>query len=110
MARYVKCVVMNTPNLLLHCKNRICVLRFAFLMKYCLYTCISIQLENGQVVVAPSSLIKRLPQHYVTLPWGLEILLGRNGYIWIQRKPPSFPITPRLVCLVTVFYLILPPS
>ena len=34
------------------------------------------KLENGQFVSVPSGFIKRLPQHYVTMPWGVDILLG----------------------------------
>jgi exosome complex component RRP4 len=46
------------------------------------------KLENGQLVIVPSSLVKRLPQHYITFPWGIDIILGRNGYIWITRSIP----------------------
>lgn len=41
------------------------------------------KLENGQLIIVSSSLIKRLQQHYVTLPFGVDILLGMNGFIWI---------------------------
>jgi exosome complex component RRP4 len=41
------------------------------------------KLENGQLAIVPASLIKRLPQHYISLPWGVDVLLGKNGYIWI---------------------------
>ena len=44
------------------------------------------QLQNGQLVVVPSSLIKRLNQHYISLPWGIDLILGRNGFIWITRE------------------------
>lgn len=47
------------------------------------------KLENGQFLSIPSSLIKRLPQHNVTMPWGVDILLGRNGYVWISRSTPE---------------------
>ena len=47
------------------------------------------KLENGQLLVVPSVLVKRLPQHYVSLPWGVDLILGRNGYIWITRSVPS---------------------
>ena len=43
------------------------------------------KLENGQLIIVPPSLVKRLPQHYVTFPWGVDVILGRNGYIWITR-------------------------
>lgn len=44
------------------------------------------KLENGQLVVVPATLVPRLPQHYFALPWGLDVLLGKNGYIWIARS------------------------
>ena len=47
------------------------------------------KLENGQLVIVPASLIKRLPQHYISLPWGIDIILGKNGYIWITRTIPD---------------------
>ena len=25
-------------------------------------------------------------QHYVSLPFGVDVLLGKNGYIWITSK------------------------
>jgi exosome complex component RRP4 len=47
------------------------------------------KLQNGQLVVVPSSLIKRLNQHYISLPWGIDLILGRNGFIWITRCIPE---------------------
>ena len=46
------------------------------------------KLENGQLLIVPSVLVKRLPQHYVSLSWGVDLILGRNGYIWITRSVP----------------------
>ena len=47
------------------------------------------KLENGQLIIVPASLVKRLPQHYISLPWGVDIILGKNGYIWITRTIPE---------------------
>jgi exosome complex RNA-binding protein Rrp4 len=47
------------------------------------------QLENGQLLQVPSGLIKRMAQHYVSFPFGVDIILGANGYIWITR---AFPV------------------
>lgn len=47
------------------------------------------KLENGQLICVPSALIRRLPQHYVSLPWGIDVILGKNGYIWITRSIPE---------------------
>eukprot|EP01041_Mallomonas_annulata_P004700 gene4700-9317_t len=44
------------------------------------------KLENGQLMQVPASLVPRLPQHYVTLAGGIDVLLGRNGLIWIASK------------------------
>ena len=44
------------------------------------------QLQNGQLIVVPCTLIKRLSQHYISLPWGVDLILGRNGFIWITRE------------------------
>ncbi len=34
------------------------------------------KLENGQFLAVPSSLVKRLPQHYLSLPCGMDVILG----------------------------------
>ena len=47
------------------------------------------KLENGQLVTVSASLIKRLPQHYISFPWGLDVIIGRNGHIWITRSIPD---------------------
>lgn len=58
------------------------------------------KLENGIFTIVPSHLVKRLPQHYITIaPSSLfsslnmgqapinsvDLILGKNGYIWITR-------------------------
>lgn len=48
------------------------------------------KLENGQLAIVPASLVPRLPQHCITLPWNVDMILGRNGYIWITRKNAEF--------------------
>jgi len=48
------------------------------------------KLENGQFLKVPSSLVKRLPQHYLSLPGiGIDVILGKNGYVWITRTLPE---------------------
>ena len=42
-----------------------------------------VQLENGQFVSVPPVLVKRLKQHFVSLPCGVDVILGNNGYIWV---------------------------
>ena len=55
------------------------------------------KLENGQLIVAPSSLVKRLAQHYISFPWGVDVILGRNGYIWITSKCEYFAFSSSVV-------------
>ena len=47
------------------------------------------KLENGQLAIVPAYLMKRLPQHYVSLPCGMDLIFGKNGYIWITRTIPE---------------------
>ena len=51
--------------------------------------CIRDRLENGQVVIVPAILIKHLPQHHITLPWDIDVIIGKNGVIWISRSIPD---------------------
>lgn len=44
------------------------------------------KLENGMFVSVPPSLMKRLKQHFVSLPCGVDVILGNNGYIWITES------------------------
>mmetsp|Transcript_17736 Transcript_17736/g.21530 ORF Transcript_17736/g.21530 Transcript_17736/m.21530 type:complete len:313 (+) Transcript_17736:99-1037(+) len=48
------------------------------------------KLENGQVVVVPSALIKRVKQHFVSLPCGVDCIFGHNGGIWITSRSNEF--------------------
>jgi len=49
------------------------------------------KLENGCVVSVPPALIVRMKQHFATLPEyvGIDVLLGKNGMVWIQRTVPK---------------------
>lgn len=47
------------------------------------------KLENGAYVSVPAGLIKRLPEHYIKLHYGLSVILGKNGGIWITRSIPD---------------------
>ena len=62
------------------------------------------KLENGCLVVVPAGLIVKRKQHFVTLPVAsitsphlseqedapnVDIILGTNGFIWIQRSTPK---------------------
>ncbi|KAK2465695.1 hypothetical protein APHAL10511_002239 [Amanita phalloides] len=43
------------------------------------------KLRNGQLVTVPPILIRRLKSHFVTLPCGVDLILGLNGYIWVSK-------------------------
>lgn len=50
------------------------------------------KLENGCLVCVPPSLIPRMKQHFATLTLSnatIDVLLGNNGNIWIQRTIPK---------------------
>ncbi|KDO23005.1 hypothetical protein SPRG_11851 [Saprolegnia parasitica CBS 223.65] len=44
------------------------------------------KLENGQLIAVQPALVKRLKQHMLQLPIGIDVILGCNGYIWIARR------------------------
>ncbi len=44
------------------------------------------KLENGLVVRVPSILMRRLKQHFCTLPCGVDAILGLNGHIWLTAS------------------------
>ena len=37
------------------------------------------------LVRVPPVLVRRLKSHFVTLPSGVDLILGLNGYIWISK-------------------------
>lgn len=43
------------------------------------------QLRNGQLVMVPPILVRRLKSHFLTLPCGVDLILGLNGYIWVSK-------------------------
>ena len=44
-----------------------------------------LQLRNGQLVSVPPILVRRLKSHFVSLPCGVDLILGLNGYIWVSK-------------------------
>ncbi|KAK1236526.1 Exosome complex component rrp4 [Marasmius sp. AFHP31] len=44
------------------------------------------KLRNGQLVTVPPNLIRRLKSHFISLPCGVDLILGLNGYIWISKQ------------------------
>jgi len=53
------------------------------------------KLTNGQLITVPSALIKRVKNHFYTFPFGVDVILGNNGNIWItessKEKELEFP-------------------
>jgi exosome complex component RRP4 len=43
------------------------------------------KLRNGTLVDVPAELVKRSKSHFITLPCGVDVVLGLNGYIWISK-------------------------
>jgi exosome complex component RRP4 len=43
------------------------------------------KLRNGQLVTVPSILVRRLKSHFISLPCGVDLILGLNGYIWVSK-------------------------
>lgn len=52
-----------------------------------IYNCpwFPLQLRNGLLVIVPPSLIVRLKSHFHTLPFGVDLIIGLNGYIWVSK-------------------------
>lgn len=48
------------------------------------------KLVTGQLATVQPSLIRRSRTHFHTFEWGVEVILGLNGYIWIG-KPRKIP-------------------
>jgi len=46
------------------------------------------KLTNGQFLAVPPALIKRTKQAFVSFPFGVDIIIGKNGYIWISKHNP----------------------
>lgn len=49
------------------------------------------KLVTGELVVVQPSLVRRSRSHFLLLSWGVEVILGLNGYVWVgkPRKTPD---------------------
>ncbi|ORX54119.1 hypothetical protein DM01DRAFT_1335975 [Hesseltinella vesiculosa] len=45
------------------------------------------KLRNGSFVSVPPVLVQRCKSQFHSLPCGVDIVLGMNGYIWVNKKP-----------------------
>ncbi|KAI9006115.1 hypothetical protein BC832DRAFT_531011 [Gaertneriomyces semiglobifer] len=55
------------------------------------------KLRNGSLITVPPSLIKRTKSHFLTLPYGIDVILGLNGHIWVSKHvelPPELATQP----------------
>ncbi|KAJ3302410.1 exosome non-catalytic core subunit rrp4 [Kappamyces sp. JEL0829] len=43
------------------------------------------KLRNGTLVIVPSALVQRAKSHFITLPCGVDLVLGLNGYIHVAK-------------------------
>ncbi|OZJ05901.1 hypothetical protein BZG36_01171 [Bifiguratus adelaidae] len=43
------------------------------------------KLRNGSFVVVPPRLIQRTRSHFHSLPCGVDVILGLNGYVWVSK-------------------------
>lgn len=44
------------------------------------------KLRNGSFVAVPPALVQRCKSQFHTLPCGVDVILGLNGYIWVSKK------------------------
>ena len=51
------------------------------------------KLRNGQLVIVPPVLVRRCKTHFTTLPCGVDVVLGLNGYIWVSKSVPQLDVT-----------------
>lgn len=43
------------------------------------------KLVTGSLITVQSALIRRMRSHFLTMSWGVEVILGMNGYIWVGK-------------------------
>jgi exosome complex component RRP4 len=44
------------------------------------------KLRNGSFVCVPPVLVQRCKSQFHSLPCGVQVILGLNGYIWVHKK------------------------
>ncbi|CAG8455612.1 11475_t:CDS:10 [Ambispora leptoticha] len=49
------------------------------------------KLRNGSFINVPPSLVQRCKTHFHTLPCGIDVILGLNGYIWVCKHSAHNP-------------------
>ncbi|RUS22588.1 hypothetical protein BC937DRAFT_88349 [Endogone sp. FLAS-F59071] len=43
------------------------------------------KLRNGTLTIVPPALVQRSKSHFHKLPYGVDVILGLNGYIWVSK-------------------------
>lgn len=43
------------------------------------------KLVTGELITVQASLVRRSRSHFLTFSWGVEVILGLNGYVWIGK-------------------------
>lgn len=43
------------------------------------------KLVTGNLITVQPALIRRMRSHFLTLPWGVEVILGMNGAVWVGK-------------------------
>ncbi len=43
------------------------------------------KLTTGNLITVQSALIRRMRSHFLSFAWGVEVILGMNGYVWIGK-------------------------
>lgn len=43
------------------------------------------KLRNGTLTIVPPALVQRAKSHFHKLPYGVDVILGLNGYIWVSK-------------------------
>jgi exosome complex component RRP4 len=49
------------------------------------------KLRNGSLVIVPANLIKRSKSHFISLIYGVDLILGMNGFIWVSMHCEILP-------------------
>jgi len=48
------------------------------------------KLVTGELLTVQPSLVRRSRSHFVLFEWGVEVILGLNGFIWVGKpRPPA---------------------
>jgi exosome complex component RRP4 len=49
------------------------------------------KLSDGQLIMVDATLVKRCKQHFIEFDFGIDIIMGKNGYIFISASKKNKP-------------------